>query len=268
MAVACAVAGFVGARDARAEPAVPAPNVEEDDAKALYLEGARLYDVGRYDEAVAHFQRAYLITGAPTLLLNIGQAQRLAGACSLSAASYRRYLEKAPDARHRSEVERRVQEMDACVANARSAPVEVTAQPEPPSGPPTKPEPDEASLSPSWRVLGWGGVGIGAAGVAIGAVGLGLTLDAQASLDRVCASNGACPRTAERELDAYERWRWVAATGAVITVAGAAAALVGFLMSHRGGSSSSSRGALQAPDALALTPWLVVSSAGLRGTFR
>ncbi|MBN9159675.1 MAG: hypothetical protein BGO98_33430 [Myxococcales bacterium 68-20] len=268
IAASAAAVGMLITTEVRAEPSPAA------DAKALYREGARHYDVGEYDQAVDYFQRAYLITGAPMLLLNIGQAHRLSGACALAAAAYRRYLERAGASEHRDEVERRIVEMDEC-AGVRTTPrapsnESLPARPaaENPSAAPSDDLRAEApSTSSSWRTLGWVGLGAGVTGAALGAVGLGLTLDAQAGLDRVCASDGACPRTAGSRLDAYERWRVVAISGAAVTIVGAAAAIVGFMATPSNQKSASTRSAHERSSDVAIEPWLDLSAAGLRGTF-
>ena len=122
-----------------------------------------------------------------------------------------------------------------------------------------------SEVMPSWRTIGWIGLGVGALGATLGSIGLGLTLDAQADLDRVCMSNGACPRSAGEELDAYERWRLVAASGAAVTVAGAAMAIVGFVLSSN--ESSSPKITHERSGKVVIAPWLGLSQAGLGGTF-
>jgi hypothetical protein len=272
IAAAAAAVGMLVTTEVRAEPS-PSPEAAAE-AKALYREGARHYDVGEYDQAVDYFQRAYLITGAPMLLLNIGQAHRLSGACALAAAAYRRYLDRAGAAEHRTEVERRIVEMDECAGvpttpRARSnESLPATSAAESPSASPSGNFRAEApSTSSAWRTLGWIGLGAGVAGAALGAAGLSLTLAAQAGLDRVCASDGACPRTAGSQLDAYERWRVVAVSGAAVAMVGAAAAVVGFMANPSNQRSASTRSAHERSSGVVIEPWLNLSAAGLRGTF-
>src|SRR6185295_10855771 len=63
-------------------------------ARALYQEGARLYNLGQYDAAVQSFEAAYAISGAKPLLFNIAQAYRLAGParCDSALQAYESYL--------------------------------------------------------------------------------------------------------------------------------------------------------------------------------
>lgn len=223
---------LVFSRDLRAEPppATTSPSASEAEARELYETGARLYDLGEYDQAIDRFQRAYLIASAPGLLLNIAQAQRLKGACGAAAAAYRRYLEKVPDSPHRAEIKGRITAMEAC-ANASSAGA-TPAAPEPTTAGPPPPVKDDASASSTrvpWTTVGWVGVGVATAGVLVAATGLALTLDAQSDLDATCTSDGACPRSASDRLDAYERWRTVAVAGAAVATLGAVVAVLGLV---------------------------------------
>ncbi len=251
------VAVLVATKAAHADPTA------EDDPKMLFAEGARLYDVGEYEHAIDKFQRAYVITGAPRLLLNIGQAHRLNGACALSAASYRRYLEKSTDRKHRPEVEQRVREMDECAlakesAAQRSREPLTQSENEGPATPP--PRAISAGHERSSSTLGWVGVGVGAGGVVLVSAALGLTFSAKSRLDNVCAPSGGCPRSSASDLDDYERWRVVTVVGAATVAVGTAIAVVGFVR-----SSGASREAQSSK--LTVFPYLSAGSAGVQGTF-
>src|SRR5438552_1892625 len=73
-------------------------------ARELYELGLRHYNLGEYEPAIEAFKSAYLLSQASGLLLNIAQAQRLAGHCSQAALFYRNYLRAEPDSPHRAEV--------------------------------------------------------------------------------------------------------------------------------------------------------------------
>ncbi|HKQ71116.1 MAG TPA: tetratricopeptide repeat protein [Polyangiaceae bacterium] len=94
----------------------------KDAARALYEEGARLYNAGEYDLARKSFEQVYALTGARTLLFNIAQAHRLSGAdhCSDALRAYESYLREDSSASNRLEVEERVAEMRACVERERA----------------------------------------------------------------------------------------------------------------------------------------------------
>jgi tetratricopeptide (TPR) repeat protein len=136
----------------------------EDDKKAArphYEKGAVEYNLGHFAEAIAEFEKAYQLDRAPILLFNIAQAHRQSGNNERAAFFYRRYLEQAPTAANRPEVEKRIKDLDEAmrqqndikrrppteVANDDHEPPRVTQQadaatppqataPPPPPGPP------------------------------------------------------------------------------------------------------------------------------------
>jgi tetratricopeptide (TPR) repeat protein len=76
-----------------AAPVLAAP------ADDLLQRGLRSYAVGRYDEAIAAFQRGYELQPRADFLYALGQAQRMKGDCAAAVASYRAYLRTAPPER-------------------------------------------------------------------------------------------------------------------------------------------------------------------------
>ena len=62
-----------------------------DKAEALFKEGKRHYDIGEYSAAIAEWKESYLLSGAPLILYNIGQAYRLAGNCAQANRFYLNY---------------------------------------------------------------------------------------------------------------------------------------------------------------------------------
>jgi hypothetical protein len=164
--------------------------------------------------AIRAFERAYEISGSPALLFNLGQANRLAGPerCAKALEYYELYLRLDKDAPNRTESERRVAEMRACIthsgaegetdagaapppatsalpparapevldAGATAAPVSV---PTPPSPAPTEPR----SVAPAAYVLG----AVGVAGVAVFATFALLGKSEQHRLESTCSPQ--CP---------------------------------------------------------------------------
>src|SRR4051812_49283826 len=72
--------------------------VETDEAKRLYADGKVEFAQGRYEQAIALFERAYALSGATGLLFNLAQAHRLAGQdhCPQALALYKSYLAAQP----------------------------------------------------------------------------------------------------------------------------------------------------------------------------
>jgi tetratricopeptide (TPR) repeat protein len=104
-----AAAAAAGATDPSAPPATP-QEAEMQTHRAL---GHRLYRLGRYEEAVAEFRRAYEIKADARLLFDIAQSYRELGAVNQALFYYDRYLVAWPDAFDRAEVEEKVIELEA-----------------------------------------------------------------------------------------------------------------------------------------------------------
>ena len=75
--------------------------------------GHRLYRLGRYEEAVAAFRRAYEVKADARLLFDIAECYREVGAVDQALFYYDRYLAGWPDAFDRAEVEEKVAELEA-----------------------------------------------------------------------------------------------------------------------------------------------------------
>lgn len=167
-------------------------------ARDLYEEGARLYNLGQYENALRAFEEAYAISGAKPLLFNIAQAHRLAGPahCERALLAYETYVREDPQASNRVEVEQRIGEMRICSerehanqvaaqtphpppANADAAKVETV--PSSAKGRATQPSATQPSVAPI-VVIGVGGVLAVTGGI--------LYWRARVKFDRV---KGGCP---------------------------------------------------------------------------
>jgi tetratricopeptide (TPR) repeat protein len=62
-----------------------------DKAEALFKGGKRHFDIGDYTAAITEWKESYLLSGAPLILYNIGQAYRLAGNCAQANRFYLTY---------------------------------------------------------------------------------------------------------------------------------------------------------------------------------
>jgi tetratricopeptide (TPR) repeat protein len=116
-------------------------------AREIYKEGVRLYDLGRFDDAIAQYETAYRLSDDPALLFNIGQAHRLARHWERAMFFYRSYLHRAPAAANRDEVKLRIAEMQEKLdheAAAKDAAAKDAAKPTP-TPPPAIVEPAPAA---------------------------------------------------------------------------------------------------------------------------
>ncbi|HVU52813.1 MAG TPA: tetratricopeptide repeat protein [Polyangia bacterium] len=124
---------------ARAADLTPA---QKQEMKTLYEKATRAYDVGKYNEAIEDYQKAYEIGGDPPMLYNIAQAYRLNDQPTEALRFYRRYLQRAPSARNREDVERKIAELEKTVEERRKA--AAAATPPPVVAPPIAPSPPAA----------------------------------------------------------------------------------------------------------------------------
>lgn len=164
--VAALLALFGWAPTAIAAPA-PEPSAEER-AEALYKKGVVLYKAERYRDAVAAFESAYMLTRAPRLLYNLGQARRKIGHTQEAIDAYEEYLrrENNIEPQRRELVEGYLRELRAALP----------PKPEPPKPAALaleKPAPSESAKTPLYKKWWlWTIVG----GVALTAVVVGVTV--------------------------------------------------------------------------------------------
>jgi tetratricopeptide (TPR) repeat protein len=72
----------------------------------------KYYNMGRFDQAIAEYEKAYDIDPDPLLLYNLGQAHRRKGDGERAIFFYRRYLQMAPDATDREAVQKKIAELE------------------------------------------------------------------------------------------------------------------------------------------------------------
>ena len=132
--------------------------------------GHRLYRLGRYEEAVASFRRAYEVKADARLLFDIAECYREMGAVDQALFYYDRYLAGWPDAFDRAEVDEKVAELEAmrggtaprtAVAARRRHPLMIV------ESPPSKPRQAPRVWQRWWF---WTAVGV----VVLGGVGVGV----------------------------------------------------------------------------------------------
>ncbi len=112
-------------------------------ARKHFTIGREQYEVGAWTEAAREFELGYQYEPQPLFLYNIGQAARRGGDIDKAIDCYRRYLQAAPHAPERAEVERYLRELE----------LEQRARPAPPA--------------PRSHKRLWLGLGLGAGGAAV-----------------------------------------------------------------------------------------------------
>ena len=112
------VAAVLAAGLCAATPALakgPVAGEDSTQAKEHYKKGTKLYDLGKYDEAITFYEKAYETKPLAGLLYNMAQAHRLLGHLDESLRLYRTYLVRLPKAQNREEVEAKIAQLASAV---------------------------------------------------------------------------------------------------------------------------------------------------------
>ena len=259
-----------------------------EEARKHFQIGQDFFDVGRWDEAAAEFERAYALRKDPTLLYNMAQAYRRKGDAKRAIDLYKNYLMKKPDSPQRADVEERIrtlqQQLDADAArmnNASATPIANPAvqptvesapelapavqppsyQPPPYQPPPSPPAPLSMIQTPApapvpsahpGRGLRIAGVTLGA--IAVVSVGAGAIFGWRArSLSDKVSSASAFKSGDEDAATQAQTLQWVFyGVGAGTAIAGGVLYWLGFSAAKQGAATT-----------VALTPTLVPGGAGL-----
>ncbi|HWE31443.1 MAG TPA: hypothetical protein VHB97_25740 [Polyangia bacterium] len=155
-----------------------------ESARRFYMSGTKHFDLTEYREALNDFKQAYRVKEDPVFLYNIAQCLRLLDEKKDALKFYHSYLNRAPDAPNRAEVEQRITTLQAdldreAAAAATSAPPPAVVTP-PTTPVATTPVADAAlqthteARTPVYKKWWlWTIVGVVVAGAAVG-VGVGL----------------------------------------------------------------------------------------------
>ena len=104
--------------------AQPDPRVE---ARAHYQAGVAKYTAAQYDEAVAEFRAAEQLAPSPMNDYNIGLALDRKGDATGAIAAYRAYLDRAPNAANRADVEAAIAKLKPAAEPAAAPPASTAA---------------------------------------------------------------------------------------------------------------------------------------------
>jgi tetratricopeptide (TPR) repeat protein len=116
-------------------------------------QGHRLYQLGRYQEAIAEYRRAYELRGDPLFLFQIAESYRQLGASEQALFYYDRYLAGASEGPDRDAAEEHVSELESLRARPTAAAPGLVATPDTGAGA-RKPPPPLWRRWWVWTVLG------------------------------------------------------------------------------------------------------------------
>lgn len=187
------------------------------EALELFEQSVELYRQGKFDEAAQLLERAYTLHDEAVLLYNLGRAYEGLGENQKAIDAYTKYLEKAPNAKDRGALERRIETLKAQIEREKAA-----LAPTKPSKPePSKPEPTSVTADSS---KGPGVVPWVVAGVGVAAIGAGLFVGIQAKSKRDEAQDNPVSKDAQSEFDSA---KGMATTANVLLIAGTVVAAGG-----------------------------------------
>jgi hypothetical protein len=230
VAVVLTALAFAGEKPAEAQSATRR-------AQAHYKAGMKLFNLGRFPEAIKEFEQAYEIDPLPVHLFNIGQAHWKDGNLTQARFFFQRYLAESPQGeKQRTAAEERVKQIDQQMAAQKPPPTQpprhATEAPPPPpaaateapretplvvSSPPDRPEPAADHGGTRWA--GYGLIGAGALAVAGGGVYL-------------LAGRGGCGDLPSGAICNTQKRS--AVPGFVLLGAGAAAGIAGAILLYNG----------------------------------
>lgn len=124
-------------------------------AKRHFDRGEKLFALGRFDDALDEYQKAFDAKPIPDFLFNIGQCYRNLGDYDQAIFSFKKYLKLDPEASNREAVERLIEELEEKKAQGESEKFIRKKQ-----NPPDKP------FYKKWWF--WTGVGVAVAGGTVG----------------------------------------------------------------------------------------------------
>jgi tetratricopeptide (TPR) repeat protein len=102
---------------------VPPQNARDEEARSLFEAGRLALEDGRFEDAYEYFERGYALSHRPPLLYNMGVAADRLHRYDDALRAFRTYLETGGDQiTNRPEVQRRIQILEAAVAQGGDAP--------------------------------------------------------------------------------------------------------------------------------------------------
>lgn len=128
-------------------PAVARAQSADDEARARarYLSGRQLYEVGRYDEAIRDFSAGYDLSKKPRFLYNLALCYRKLGDLPRTRDYLRRFLSAAPaNDPNRHSIEGQLADVEAQLALQSGKPPPPVATTPPPAAPATPAAPSAA----------------------------------------------------------------------------------------------------------------------------
>lgn len=213
----------------------------DESARPMFEMGRRAFDGGRYAEALDAFQRVFVLTGHPAMLINIANSHARLGEPRRAATSLEQFLALVPDAADRLVLEARIAELYAQqdtvpLVEAPPGPPPAESPPPPPAAShpiPSAPAAQEHGLlfgrTYTWLALG--------ASIVLASIGTAVWIDANKRFERLaltCGSSGSCN---DRQLQSITNG--VTATNVLFVGSAVSLVATGFLFALEGAYTAS-----------------------------
>ncbi len=143
-----------------------AEDAAERSAKRHYDRGKKLYNLQKFEEALAEFQKAYDASPLPGFLFNIGQCQRNLGDYKAAVFSYKKYLKLDPEADNREQVETLIDDLQRKIDESDTNKFQLGDNTKKPQPDPTPKETGSRPVYKKWWF--WTGAAVVAAGAGVG----------------------------------------------------------------------------------------------------
>ncbi|MEE2829209.1 MAG: tetratricopeptide repeat protein [Myxococcota bacterium] len=201
-------------------------------ARELWQNGEVLYEEGRYEDAIAAWERAYELSQRPLLLYNIANALERLARWDEAFERLNQYRAFAPSD-EREVLDRRMRSIERRLTEQREKKQE--ARPSSSSGDGRRVSPLR-SVGPKPHPAGVALVTAGAASLTAGGVFTGLALDARAEAVGLCRGNSdtiLCPETASQALSNDSNFSQAADIAVVGGAVSLGAGLIFSIVHHR-----------------------------------
>ena len=138
----------------------------ERSAHRHFERGEKLYNLKKYDEALAEYQKAFDASPIPDFLFNIAQCYRNLDNYEDAVFTYKRFLQQEPDAPNRDKVERLISDLEKKIDRAHGDEDHFKLKKQPRELPPTVTETPDQPVYKKWWF--WTGVAVVAVGGGVG----------------------------------------------------------------------------------------------------
>jgi tetratricopeptide (TPR) repeat protein len=143
-------------------------------AKRHYDRGEKLFALGKFDEALDEYQKAFDAKPLPGFLFNIGQCYRNLGDYDQAIFSFKKYLKLDPDAPNKDKVHKLIDELEDKQERGEGQKLVPKKEPEPPPRDEPEDKPRPVAHHPIYTKW-WFWTGIGVVAIAGGVGGYELT---------------------------------------------------------------------------------------------